>query len=539
MHTMTRLLAIFFSIMTLLGCNETIENAKVKQHGFIYCGLGSPSTFNPQLSHGGLIVDTIGPQIFDRLLEFDPLLHVPRPSLVRRWSVNKEGTTFRFTLRPDIEFQTTSWFAPTRTLNAEDVAFSFQRLIDPAHPFHQVSGGYYPWFTGINFFNLVKSVTATSEMDVEFQLYHPDITFLSTLATGFSVIHSAEYAQQLLTNNTPEQMDSFPVGTGAFYLDEYQPDDLIRLKKHAKYWRGEPKMDQVIFDISARGTGSLAKLLRNECDVLSSPAASQIPALTQADNIQLHIQTAMNLSYLAVNHANPALADLRVRKAINFAINRDNILHTVYYKTGVEAKTVLPPTSWAYNKESIQIEFNQRRAKQLLDDAGYQNGISLSLWVPSTSKPYNPSPRKTAELIQSDLAKVGIEIQLVTAETYARSDPNHTKAIDLFLTGWVANTGDPDSFLRPILSCDAKQAALNSAMWCNPEFDDLLNLAREANNMRHRKNIYIEAQKLLNDIMPIVPIAHSAQYQANDHSLQGFTISPFGANSFYQVSRIE
>ncbi|MGF1761873.1 ABC transporter substrate-binding protein SapA [Aliivibrio kagoshimensis] len=536
---MTRLLAIFFSILTLFGCNDTVENAQVKQHGFIYCGLGSPTSFNPQLSQGGLIVDTIGPQIFDRLLEFDPLVHVPRPSLVRRWSVDKEGTTFTFTLRPNIAFQTTEWFTPTRTLNADDVAFSFQRLIDPNHPYHQVNNGYYPWFTGINFFNLVKSVTAISEMEVEFKLYHSDITFLSSLATGFSVIHSAEYGQQLLDNNTPELIDSQPVGTGAFYLDDYQPDDLIRLKKHTAYWKGEPKMDQVVFDISARGTGSLAKLLRDECDVMSSPAASQIPALTQAKHITLHVQTAMNISYIAVNHSNPSLADLRVRQAINFAIDRNNILHTVYYKTGVEAKTILPPTSWAYSEESIQIAFNRQQAQSLLNDAGYQDGLSLTLWVPSISKPYNPSPRKTAELIQSDLAKIGIKVQLVTAETYARLGVQQTKAIDLFLTGWVANTGDPDSFLRPILSCDAKQAALNSAMWCNPEFDKLLDLAREANNMRNRKEIYTEAQQLLNDIMPIVPIAHSAQYQANDHSLQGFTISPFGSNSFYQVSRTE
>ncbi len=111
-------------------------------------------------------------------------------------------------------------------------------------------------------------------------------------------------------------IDSKPIGTGPFYLDEYHINDFIRLKRHNNYWKNKVKMQQVVFDVSQRGTGTFAKFLRQECDVLYSPLSSQIPIIKKYESLDLIVKPAMNVSFVAVNTTHPALNDPLVRKAL-------------------------------------------------------------------------------------------------------------------------------------------------------------------------------------------------------------------------------
>ena len=162
-----------------------------------------------------------------------------------------------------------------------------------------------------------------------------------------------------------------------------------------------------MFDIASRGTGTLAKLLSHECDVLSSPVASQLPIISADEDFNLNAQTGMNVAFLALDNNQPELSDVRVRQAINHAINRENLLNSVYYGTGTKARSILPPMSWAYNHGSQALDYDPAKARTLLKEAGFEKNLSLTLWVPLEPRPYNPSPRKTAELIQADLNAVG------------------------------------------------------------------------------------------------------------------------------------
>ncbi|MFC1507870.1 ABC transporter substrate-binding protein, partial [Pseudomonadota bacterium] len=349
MSAYSRLLLACFSLLGLLGCSEPQQDSNTRSRGFVYCGQDTPTTFNPQLTDGGLTVDTLAAQIFDRLLLLDPVSHQPLPGLARSWSVSDDGLEYTFALRKGIEFQSTDWFKPSRQLNAQDVIFSFKRVIEPNHPFHKVSGGRYPWFESLDFSRLIEDIQALDSHTVKFTLNRPDNTFLSNLATSYAVIYSQEYGQQLFKAGQLNQLDMKPIGTGPFYLDQYTPNDLIRLKRHWGYWQGAAPMEQIVFDISSRGTGTLAKLLSHECDVLSSPLASQLPVITDNPEFELMAQTGMNVAFLAINNNKPVLQDLRIRKAISLAINRENLLNSVYYGTGTKAKSLLPPLSWAYN----------------------------------------------------------------------------------------------------------------------------------------------------------------------------------------------
>ncbi|MGR5250797.1 ABC transporter substrate-binding protein [Vibrio astriarenae] len=539
MKALIRLTLGLLGAATLSGCGEPIKHTKIRQSGFVFCGQGVPQTFNPQLVESGVTAEAISPQIFDTLLVLDPKSHQPTANIAQSWNTNEDRTEYTFHLRSDVEFQTTQWFSPTRPLNAQDVVFSFERIIHSQHPFHYSGGGSYPWFSSINFASLLKSVEALDAHTVKFTLNRPDNAFLSNIATTFAVIHSAEYGNALLLHDEKNKLDSHPVGTGPFYFDEYQVNDLIRLKRHEGYWNGVAKMKQVIFDVSVRGTGTLAKLLRQECDVLSSPISSQLPVIKEQDDLVLNTKPAMNVSFISIHTLHPALSDARVRKALSLAINRQNILESVYYGTGTQAYTLLPPSSWAYQPDATQVRYDRNYALGLLREAGYDQGLVLSMAVPLEPKAYNPSPRKTAELIQSNFADIGVTLQLVPEERLNRTDTERNSRFDLVLAGWVGDTGDPDNFLRPLLSCDAKPSGLNLSSWCNTDFDFLIDLALEVDKPRYRTNLYNQIQNLLNEEVPVIPIAHGMHFQAHHESLRGFKMSPFNVQPLNDVERAQ
>lgn len=539
MSAYTRLLFACFSLVSLMGCSEPQKDTNIRSRGFIYCGQDTPTIFNPQLTDGGLTTDTLAAQIFDRLLVLDPVSHQPLPGLARSWSISDDGLEYTLALRKGIEFQNTDWFTPTRQLNVQDVIFSFKRVIDPSHPFFNISGGRYPWFESLAFDKLINDIVAIDSHTVKFILSRPDNSFLSNLATSYAVIYSQEYGQQLLQAGQLSQLDMKPIGTGPFYLDQYIPNDLIRLKRHWGYWQGAAPMDQVVFDISSRGTGSLAKLLSHECDVLSSPIASQLSVISDNSEFELMAQTGMNVSFLALNNNKPILQDIRVRRAISFAINRDNLLDSVYYGTGTKAKSMLPPMSWAYNHKSQALDFDPEESIRLLKEAGYDNKLTLSMWVPTEPRPYNPSPRKTAELIQANLKAIGIQVTMSHQDKLDRISMGEVTSFDLILAGWIADNGDPDNFLRPLLSCDAKQVGLNIANWCNLDFDNLLELALRTSKLDQRLNYYHRAQNILDQQVPLIPLAHGVHFQVHHKSLGGLQMSPFGTRSFSSVYRSE
>ncbi|PQJ84813.1 ABC transporter substrate-binding protein SapA [Aliivibrio sifiae] len=538
MKIIARILITATGLFTLSGCYDAGIKQTIHETGFIYCESGDVDVFNPQISDENSILEAISAQIYDRLLIIDPITQKPSSNLASEWQVDDSGTIYTFTLQPNVAFHSTELFTPTRFLNANDVVFSFNRILDPENTYHNVNSGNYPWFDSINFSQTVTSVKAINPHQVQFTLSSPDNTFLSSLATSYAVILSEEYAQQLAASDDKNMIDLLPVGTGPFKLSQFQKNEMVRLKRHNDYWQGKAKMSQVVFDISSRGTGSLAKLLRQECDVVVNPISSQLPIIIKNDELTLYSQTATNVAFIAINTQNPLLQDQRVRKALNFAIDRSSLINSVYYNSGIEAKSILPPASWAYGNDSSFIRYDLNYAKGLLREAGVKTPLDLIMWVPLDNNSYNPSPKKSAEIIQSDFSKIGINLTLITSDLLSRNELI-AHDIDLVLTGWNANSSDPDSMLRPLLSCNAKQAGFGVANWCNEEFDLLLDLAKETNQPRYRINIYRQLQNLLNEELPIIPLAHGIKYQANQASLKGFTLSPFNTYSFHDVVRIK
>lgn len=519
--------------LLLTGCDDSDQ--QLVKESLLYCAEGAPFTFNPQLAASTQTLDATAHQLYDRLLDINPDTLQPMPALATGWERSDDGLRYRFTLRPGVPFHRTDWFTPTRPLNANDVVFSYQRLINSQHPFHHVSGGHYPFFDSIGLSELVTQVHALGPLEVEFVLSRPNASFITNLATDYGVILSAEYAGQLLAAGTPELIDQKPVGTGPFYLAQYRIDDFIRYYRHPGYWRGNVALSQLVFDITPKSSKRLAKLLTGECDVMAHPGASQMSVIKQHPELVLSQATGMNVSVLALNTQKAPFDDVRVRKAMAMALSRDDILQAVFFGIGSKAESVLPPVSWGYDPNILMPLPDTGRARWLLEQAGLNNGFTMTLLVPAGSRGYNPDGLKTGQLIQRRLGEIGIKVRLQSLEEQILRRELQDAEQDAVLTGWSADNPDPDNMLHNLLSCQAIDVGTNASRWCNPLFEQQLAAALTAPNLSERIGFYHRALNIAHLDMPLIPLTHTLKQQAHRRTVKGLQLQPYGGVVLYRA----
>ncbi len=506
--------------------------------GLVYCSEGNPESFNPQLVTSGTTIDATSHQIYSRLVDYDTQSGKLVPALATSWAMSDDGLSYRFTLRENVQFQHSKRFTPTRPFNADDVLFSFKRIIDTQHPYHFVSRTGYPFFQSIGFSEQVKGIEKINDHEVVFYLTRKDASFLSNLATDFAVILSDEYAQQQLALGHPENVDHFAIGTGPFTLVQYAKNEYIRYRRHPDFW-GEPaKIDMLVFDITPKSTVRLAKLIAGDCSVSALPKASELPVIKQHEELNIESQPGLNVAFWAFNTQKPPLNDVRVRRALAYAVDKQNILRAVYQNTAIEATGVLPPASWAYDNNKGLVDYNPQKARDLLKEAGIKN-LSIDIWAMPVARAYNPNALKTAELIQSDLANIGVKVNIVSYDWSVFSQRLSRDDYDSVLIGWNADNSDPDNFFTPLLSCAAMQSNNNRSRWCNPEFDAILDNAREVSDQGERKVIYQQAEAFLAEQVPMLSLAHAKRVALTRHDVKDMQLTPFGGISFAQTSQAQ
>ncbi|HAY93518.1 ABC transporter substrate-binding protein [Shewanella sp.] len=504
--------------------------------GLVYCSEGNPESFNPQLVTSGTTIDATSHQIYSRLVDYDTQSGKLVPALATSWAMSDDGLSYRFTLRENVQFQHSKRFYPTRPFNADDVLFSFNRIIDTQHPYHFVSRTGYPFFQSIGFSQQVKGIEKINDHEVVFYLTRKDASFLSNLATDFAVILSNEYAQQQLALGHPENVDHFAIGTGPFTLVQYAKNEYIRYRRNPDFW-GEPaKIDMLVFDITPKSTVRLAKLIAGDCSVSALPKAGELPVIKQHQELNIESQPGLNVAFWAFNTQKPPLDDVRVRRALAYAVDKQNILRAVYQNTAIEATGVLPPASWAYENNKGLVDYNPQKARDLLKEAGIKN-LSIDIWAIPVARAYNPNSLKTAELIQSDLANIGVKVNIVSYDWSVFNQRLSRDDYDSVLIGWNADNSDPDNFFNPLLSCAAMQSNNNRSRWCNPEFDAILNSAREVSDQAERKVIYQQAEAFLAEQVPMLSLAHAKRVALTRSDIKDMQLTPFGGISFTHTSQ--
>jgi cationic peptide transport system substrate-binding protein len=533
--------ASLFAVATLIGLSGCIKSGinSSEVNAVVYCSESDPFTFNPQLTTSATTADATAHQIYSRLIDFDPNTGEITPALASSWLVSDDGLTYTFQLRRDVTFHPSDTFTPSRNFNVEDVLFSLNRWRDVDHPFHELSGGRYPYFESLQLADNINDIRRVNGYRLEITLAQPDSSFLAHLATDFSVILSAEYAENLLANGTPELIDIQPIGTGPFKFHSYEKGRVIRYKKHEAYWGEEALTDNLIFDITPKSELRLAKLITGECDAIALPSQSELSVIREREDLMLEQAPTLNIGFWAFNTQTPPFDNPDVRRALALAIDKNNLLEAVYLNNASRAKTLVPDASWAFNPDTNDTSYNPVLARKLLDDADIEPGFQMTIWAMPVERSYNPNARKMAELIQQYLAAIQIDAIIVSYDWNTFRQRLSTGEHDSVLIGWSADNGDPDNFYRPLLSCDAIPSGTNRAMWCNQEYDEMIYAALETADTEERKAIYERVNQLVYEQQPLVPIAHALRYQAFREDLNGLQINPFGAIRFGNVRKVQ
>ncbi len=523
------------ALLCALALPAALALTPVAAKTLVYCSEGSPENFYPGVNTTGTSFD-VTEQIYDNLVHFERGGTKIEPSLAESWTISKDGLEYTFKLRKGVKFQSNKNFKPSRDFNADDVLFMFERQWKENDPYFRVTSPNHAYFGDMGMPKLLKSVDKVDEYTVKITLNQPEAPFLANLAMQFAGIQSKEYAIAMLKAGTPEKIDQDPLGTGPFQVVQYQKDAIIRFKANAQYWAGKAKIDDLIFSITPDASVRWAKLQKGECHVMPYPNPADLDAIRKDANVTVMEQPGLNIGYLAYNTTKKPFDDVRVRKAINMAIDKKAIVSAVYLSTGVAAVNPIPPGQWSYNKALKDDAYNPEQAKKLLAAAGYPNGFTTDLWAMPVQRPYNPNAKRIAELMQADLAKVGVTAEIKSFEWGEYRKRMQAGEHQMGMLGWTGDNGDPDNFLNTLLGCSsAKSNGSNVAKFCYQPFEDLVQKAKVVSNPAERTKLYEKAQVIFKEQAPWFTIAHAVQLKPVRKEVVDFKLSPFGRHTFYGV----
>jgi dipeptide transport system substrate-binding protein len=501
----------------------------------VYCSEGSPENFYPGVNTTGTSFD-VTEQIYDNIVGFEHGGTKVVPALAEKWSISKDGLEYTFNLRKGVKWQSNKLFTPSRDFNADDFMFTIERQWKENDPYFKVTSSNHAYFGDMGMPKLLKSIDKVDEYTVKITLNAPEAPFLSNLAMQWAGIQSKEYAIAMLKAGTPEKIDQEPLGTGPYQVIQYQKDALVRFKAFPKYWAGKAKIDDLIFAITPDASVRWAKLQKGECHVMPYPNPADLDAMRKDANVTVMEQAGLNIGYLAYNTTKKPFDDVRVRKAMNMSIDKKAIVSAVYLSTGVPATNPIPPGQWSYNRAVKDDAFNPTEAKKLLAAAGYPNGFTTDLWAMPVQRPYNPNAKRIAELMQADLAKVGVKAEIKSFEWGEYRKRMQAGEHQMGMLGWTGDNGDPDNFLNTLLGCSsAKTNGSNVAKFCYQPFEDLVQKAKVVSDVKERTKLYEKAQVIFKEQAPWFTIAHAVQLAPVRKEVIDYKLSPFARHTFYGV----
>ncbi|WP_425144874.1 ABC transporter substrate-binding protein [Deinococcus sp.] len=437
--------------------------------------------------------------VYDTLVSFDSSGKIV-PALASSWTASKDKLTWTFKLRGGVKFHN------GRTLEASDVVFSINRIKDPATKSPR-SGD----------FELVKSISAPDKNTVVMTLQKPFSPLLSKLAFSLNVIVPKEAVATLNTK---------PVGTGPFSFVEYVPQTRMVLKKNPDYWGRDvkgaklPYLDGVTFSYLPDATARVTALRTGTVDWIEYVPSTDIKSLQSNPQVTVEGGPSANYRSIFFNVAQKPLDDPRVRRAIAYAINNQEIVDVALLGTGglPSRGTTLPNGSYYALPDASYGKPDLGKAKALLAQAGYPNGFTLELKVTST---YD-FLRTPAEIIQAQLAPLGIKVN-ITALEWSVYLPDILKKNYMATILGESGQGDPDDYLYTPFASDSGGNLTN---FKDATLDKLLDQGRTAGDPLARKVIYAQVQRRLVNLSPMVFLYSSTQYEATTKRVQGYTHFP-------------
>ncbi len=501
----------FIFLLSLLMTSLTVSAApsipaEVLNNGLIYCASNNDNAFySGDVTNSN--VDIVTTQIYNKLFNINPKTNKIEGELATSYKFLDNNTTLIISLRKNVKFHHTQWFTPSRDFNADDVVFSLTRLFS----------------NKLTLSPKIIAIEKLNEHQVKIRLSEIDSSLLPYLSSHVAIIYSAEYARTLTAKNKLSDLYLYPIGTGAYQMKSFFFNQYVRLQRNPQYWAKKAKIENIVVDFSNNQAGRLLKFLNNECQITSSPELSQLKILEQlySNDHYLYKRKNMNLTYLVFNFNKPLMQDENIRHAISQAINRQRIVDTLYYGTAQVTNEIIPQGSWAYKPDSnnFNYDYNPQRALKMLRPLN----LTINLWVLSEEHLYNQSPIETAEIIKYDLNQAGVKVVIhyLTHSLFKQSLQQNKADYDLLLTGWLSNNLEPNSFMLPILSCNGQPNPSNLSHWCNNEFNQNINQALASNNRTQNIKRYNQAQKIVLEQLPILPLVKVDHILIVNNRVQG------------------
>ncbi len=457
--------------------------------------------------------------IFETLLTFEDEGTAIEPGLAKSWEPSEDGLTYTFELQEGVTFHDGTDF------NAEAVVKNFERWASgdaEKFPYYNSMFGGFEGDEG----HVIESVTAEGDSTVVIKLVRPQAPFLKNIAMAmFAIASPTAFEEQ-----GDDDFERNPVGTGPFKFVDWKPNDSITVERFDDYWQeGLPKLGKVIFRSIPDNAARLNALTTGEIDLADGINPSDGAAIEDHADLQLFERPSMNVGYLGLTVTRPPFDNKLVRQAMNYAIDKESIIDAFFEGRAESAKNPMPPSISGYNDEIEEYPYDPEKAKELLAEAGLAEGFEMELWAMPVPRPYMPDGEKVAEVIQKNLADIGVTAKIVSHEWATYLDLASKGDADAFMLGWTGDNGDADNFLYVLLDED-NIGSNNYTYFKNDAMHDLFIEAQTEVDEDKRIELYKEAQEIIHDEAPWVPLAHSIPLLGGSKDLTGFLPHPTGSD---------
>ncbi len=348
----------------------------------------------------------------------------------------------------------------------------------------------------------------------------------------------------MLAAKTPEQLDTNPIGTGAFAFVAYQRDSSVRFRANLQHWARAAslddrvaKVDSMVFSIAPDPAVRLAKLRAGECQIARYPNPTDFGSIQADPALALLSAPLAAMGYIAFRADRPPFDKKEVREALATAIDLKSLVQTVFHGTGEPTGAMVSASLWGHDDHVQPRAYDPAAAKALLAKAGYPDGFATQIWAIPVARSYMPNGRQAAEMIQADWAKLGVKADIVSYEwgEYLRRIRAGEAPVGMLGGSW--DYPDPSQLLYGYFACpDGKPRPGNWSKWCNAEYTDLVSRANVLNDQSGRAALYVQAQDVFAREVPAILFARSSAFTAVRKEVTGYKVHVLGGTPFAGVS---
>lgn len=439
--------------------------------------------------------------VFDTLVEPDAELQF-QPALATEWETSEDGLTWTFTLREGVKWHN------GRDFVADDVVYSYRRIID-----EELANSYR--------FTSVKDITAPDPTTVVITVDRPTPNLLANVGAfkGTAIVAKENVTDGSITRT--------PIGTGAFRFESYAPGDRLQLVRNDDYWGDEVLLDGVTFSFVSDPTVALTNLQGGQVQWTDNLPPQQVESLKGSDDLRLETVASNDYWYFAANQARKPFDDPKVRQALAFGIDRDQVTEAATFGLATVNQTAIPEGS-AFHHDYAPYERDVDKAKALLAEAGVTGRLPMDLMVTNEY----PETVTAAQVMQSQLKDIGVDVKIRTLDFAAWLDQQGKGSFDVFLLGWLGNI-DPDDFYY---AQHRTGANFNFQKYSDPAVDKALDTARAETDEETRKGLYEDAVEQIVDDASYVYLYNPQVVQAWSPTVQGYQARADRAIRFRDVS---